>query len=223
MKIKDIYDYRKVGYGAGSPCSNQLFFTFVHKEGDVYTLLHRSYQCRMFLVDDVFYEKRELDKETRFFIHGCKDYIDNMLINLPSLHEFEKKAGITLTQLIRYDDEGLIVEGDGLWQSTLWKVSLYSLLLKCLSYDKGVPNASASYERDYHTAVMNNVDLLCKNIHNSKELTSKNYDYYTKERRFWDSHTAAGIYEILSGGNEAQLRVMKEWEANEGKNETGNV
>lgn len=215
MKIIDRLGFRASGYGVGSLCSNQLYFSFVHKEGDVYTLLHRSYQCRMFLVDDLFSEARVLDKETRFFIHGSKEYIDNMFTNLPSLNSFEEKAGVTLTQLIRYDDGGLIVEGDALWQSNLWKISLYSLLLKCLSYSGGVPSNDARDELLYYNTVIANHGLLCSNMKNPNELTSKNYSYYEKDRQFWNSHTTAGVYEILSGGNKAQLKVMKEWVENE--------
>lgn len=207
--------HRGAGSGAGAAGSIRVFFTVLDKKNDIiYKLLHSSYQCRMFLVDN-FYNKANLpsDKATNayYFIHSNEVSIDNILKNLSLLHAFERKAGIFLTKLIKYDKSGIIVEGDIEWHNTLWKVSLYSFLLKTLAYLGGIPTGDFNQETVYYKEFKKNEELFCKNMKNNQELTDRNYDFYTKAGIMWSSHSTPGFYSICSGENPPQRKVMEDF------------
>lgn len=217
--------YRSCGEGAGAAGSLPLFFTTLAKDitrEDSYVLLHNSYQCRMFLVDNV-YEERESRLppksalNTLYFLHGREDTITNIINNLPLLNKFEEEAGISLTKLIPYDEAGIIVEGDLEWSKTLWKISLYSFLLKTLAYPKGVPTGGGNQETTYYREFIINKKLFCKNIKNNKELTSSNYDFYAKSTIIWSSHSTPGFYSICIGLNPPQREVLEQFAKGEEK------
>lgn len=60
---------------------------------------------------------------------------DNFISNLPILHEKEKEAGTTLSAVYKTQEElTLLIESDKLWQSSVWKLSLFTFYLKLISY-----------------------------------------------------------------------------------------
>lgn len=136
-----------------------LLFSFVKKEGDVYTQLFQPVKCRDFLGDLIYSKKSGLPICIYGFNYSYKThpYDEDMLrmsLTFPSSKEIknfknnfaflnnketrraEEGWGLYMSQYHEVDKEPLtlIIEADPLWQSNTWKLSLFSYYLKLMSY-----------------------------------------------------------------------------------------
>lgn len=211
--------YRSSGGGAGSPASKRVYFSFINKQVDGYNILHPSYFCRDLLTDWLYNRKGtltlpQLDKGiTRLFIHANKEDIKRILRNVKYLHSFEKDAALPLTKFIKYDDEGIIVEGSLWWKTACWKISLYTFLLKKLSYVKATPWKKAYYETLYDREIGKNYSLLVSNMKNRKEINKRNTPNVERKYRYWWNPYNAGFHSILSFQYHPQKKVMLAYQA----------
>ena len=130
--------------------SKNLQFSFVN---DKYEQLTTSFKCRDFLGDFLWskvnkspvsifgleydFSKNPYDEEV---FRLSLEFPDNetkeiFLKNLNFLHEKEKKAEVSEFCLLETQDPlTLIIEANPIWQSTIWKTSLYSFYLKIMCY-----------------------------------------------------------------------------------------
>lgn len=159
-----IHRAKKVSYCEESQ-GNETLFSFVVPSGEEdYQELFFPVKCRDFLGDAVYVTKYgrnipiygfnfkdNLDSETTMLLIQNKDkkYIDNFFNNLDKLWEIERNNGIPLTIVERVSDTEVLVFGDKLWQSKVWAISLYSFLLKCLTYPNGAEGKELSYVRQF--------------------------------------------------------------------------
>lgn len=64
-----------------------------------------------------------------------KNDLETFLINLPILHEKEKKARLKRTEIFKTGTENLyIIQGSKYWKDSCWKIMLYTFYLKTLVY-----------------------------------------------------------------------------------------
>lgn len=141
-------------------------FAYAHLEGEKAKQLCGYFVCRDFLGDALFAEeqgkqakiygfswtpsKQKIDRDkTRLLLQfSSLEMKKAMEKNLSILHGVEKDNDFTLTTLTDSDkDSELLVEGDSNWQASVVLISLYSFLLKCLTYDiKKVEDIVEKYE-----------------------------------------------------------------------------
>lgn len=77
-------------------------------------------------------------------------YVETVKKNLESLHQWEEENGLEKTQMLVADDPtgmlGIIFIGDKAWRSALWKITLYSYLLKRTTYASFLPKGTGGEE-----------------------------------------------------------------------------
>lgn len=219
MKIVINSTYRDNGGGAGSPMSKRVYFSFINKQVDGYNILHPSYFCRNLLTDWLYNRKDtptlpHPDKGiTRLFIHAPKEDISRILRNIKHIHSFEEEAALPLSKFIKYDDNGIIVEGSLWWQTACWKISLYTFLLKKLSYVKATPWRKAYNEVQYTREIGHNYSLLTSNMKNRKEINKRNTPNMERKYRYWWFPSGAGFHSVLSIPLHPQKKVMLDYQA----------
>lgn len=152
-------------------------FCFLYKKKEtVYEQKHLPQKCRDFLGDTVWGSHNSADISRYGFSFRDADHkLDSdktrlgvfqvgltLLGNLPILNEIEKQNGFEPTTMIPFKG-GVFIEGDKKWQSYVWTISLYSFLIKVLSYGDldSLPETSneAYYKRQVKT-----FDFLIKNV-----------------------------------------------------------
>jgi len=135
--------------------SISILMAFVHKKGDIYTQLFYPVKCRDFLGDCIWSKKTNNAAQ----IYGFNfDYADtpydtdmlrlsltfpdhntlqNFKNNFYFLAEKEIKAHQQLFSTYYHTDDLLtiILEADPIWQSSQWKLSLYTFYLKLMGYE----------------------------------------------------------------------------------------
>lgn len=61
---------------------------------------------------------------------------DNFIKNIGYLNDIEKEYGIGLTEILSTQNEKvLVIEGDKVWQSNCWKMSMYMMYLRRIAHD----------------------------------------------------------------------------------------
>lgn len=125
-------------------------FAFVNKlPDDVYQMVHHPVLCRDYLGDCVWGERNQkpiscynftfdpttmcLDQDkTRLFV---KANPKNILANLEILHEIETQNGFELSEILpSSEDCEYVIESDSKWMHSVFTISLFSFIVKCLSY-----------------------------------------------------------------------------------------
>lgn len=107
-----------------------------------------------------------------------KEY-NSILNNIGVLNSLEKEYGIKQTKILLTQEKNtLVLEGDKLWQSNVWKISLYSFLLKLLCYDltHGLVASKYSSPEDSYAKTLfekDNLHLLMSNLHMMDEVVHK--------------------------------------------------
>ncbi len=143
--------------------SVDLQFAFVNKN---YEQLTTSFKCRDFMGDFLWsrvnnsianiygfqYNFKENPYDTECFRVSLEfpdtKVKDLFLSNLPYLHKKEEEAGTSLCKLLETQEENVyVLEGDPIWQSTVWKTSLYTFYMKVMCYPsiKKVSHPESSY------------------------------------------------------------------------------
>lgn len=130
--------------------NKNLQMTFVDKN---YQQVTSSFKCRDFLGDFLWSKIANKPVSIYGFSYNFEDFPydvdcfrmslefpDNetkeiFLKNLNFLHEKEKKAEVSEFCLLETQDPlTLVIEANPIWQSTVWKTSLYSFYLKIMCY-----------------------------------------------------------------------------------------
>jgi hypothetical protein len=134
--------------------SLDIKFAFVSKiDGNKYKQLHLAIKCRDFLGDCIWSgitgqevliygfkfnaseTKIDTDKLRLSLKFPNKDSMDNFRNNFDLLKQKDLLAGTSNSQWVLTDQPNtIIVEADSLWQSNVWKISLYSYYLKFISF-----------------------------------------------------------------------------------------
>lgn len=129
-------------------------FSFVKKDGDTFTEMFAPVKCRDFLGDVLHAEHTK----TKFSIYGFSydgttqkidDDMTRLVMLFPSedtkkifqsnmwiLAEIEEEAGLFNAKFYDVEESPsvLIVEAPSFWQKTIWKISLFSFILKAMCY-----------------------------------------------------------------------------------------
>lgn len=117
----------------------------------------------------------------------------NFMSHLEYLHEKEKKAKVTLTNIIETDDKDVVVvEGSKHWQEHPWKLSLYTFYLKVMSMPD-TNNISIRPEKGYWKNIQPKEDLLLS-------LVKKTQDY-TWSNDIYSQHNNTGVISMLNKYN----------------------
>lgn len=130
--------------------SVDIKFTYVDSKGQQ---VHMPCKCRDFLGDMIWsrktgkkvsiygmqydYKKNPYDLDvTRFSLKFPNpDVMKNFINNFAYLTDREKKYGIPESKLYTTDDSStLVIEGDKVWQSNVWKISIYTFYIKLMGY-----------------------------------------------------------------------------------------
>lgn len=105
------------------------------------------------------------DDATRLLLHSPnKKELDTTLENWGILTTIEDLNDIPRSTVTAYSQDGrdfLIIEGDNFWQSTMWLISLYTYIIRCLCTKQF---ATASSEANYMRMMGKNWDILTQNI-----------------------------------------------------------
>ena len=220
-------------------------FAYVKKQDDgTYTNAHDFVMCRDFLGDALVALKTKTLKAIYGFSFNGKNQtfltdsfklivrypdaqtLNNTLKNLSRLHELEAKVGrIKKTTITQIDDSDceytVLVDGSKFWFKSVFNVSLYTFLVKCLGYklDPGVDFMEAvsktkytytawdgselthkTVESDYATAVGHKVLKVLPKLHTvHKDLTTLHG--YPKKVNISTLHDQSGFKSLLTVTN----------------------
>lgn len=124
---------------------------------------------------------------------------DNFIKNIIHLNEIENKYNITPTEiLLTQNPNVIIVEGDKVWQSNCWKMSMYMMYLRRMGHE------------NFNAPVTNSYDASYKQQFDNKKETEHNMMSYihsdiaeTVERKYNIStaHSGSGAMTILYNRN----------------------
>lgn len=128
-------------------------FSFVIDKEDKLYQVHEFVKCRDFLGDIVWFNRygrptaiygfksnvdRKIDPDkTSLLFKGASTTLENVIKNVATvIHPIEEANGMTLTKVtpILAEPDKVLIEGDKLWQKTLWGISLYTFLIKVCAY-----------------------------------------------------------------------------------------
>jgi len=133
------------------PQTQSLRYSFVNKISDTkYEQLHKLFLCRDYFCDCIYgnihnkkiqiygftwdapHQKLDSNK-TRILIVGKE--VENLINNIDRLNTIEAVNGFSLTQIIPILKNKIIIEGDPIWMSNTFMISLYSFLFRIMSYE----------------------------------------------------------------------------------------
>lgn len=138
-----------------SPQQKQINFTFANKNDEKHTLTEvcMPFRCRDYLNDILYCEetskshsevygfrydpaKQKIDRDrTRLILHCASPaMIQQMKDNQAILTTVENAGGFAHSKIIDVKDNTICVEGDPVWMRANFMISLYTYLLKCLTY-----------------------------------------------------------------------------------------
>lgn len=122
----------------------------------------------------------------------------NFVNNISKLHEREVKVGLSLTKIFTTQDKSiLVIEADKTWQSSIWKVSLYTFYLKLISY-KNVTELE-NPEDKYWTTLEPKEDFILDRV-------------YVEEEHLFDeiysAHNYSGFISCLKKQNPQQAAIL---------------
>jgi len=136
--------------------------------------------------------------------------IDLVLTNLKKLNRIEKKYKISPTEgefvsVVNHKDQpmgfGVVFIGNKDWQSALWKISIYSFLIKSVCCDKFWLNRSKEDIRSYSKLLRDNKEMLLSKI---KEDIA---DVFTEDS-FENIHVKSGFVSICTGVNPKMAKLL---------------
>lgn len=136
--------------------NQKVQFSYASKKDDTYEQLNPFFICRDFLGDVLYAEeenkevavygfewnpkKKKIDRDaTRLLLTSASEgHLTNIVANYGAILEpIEKKNDFEPTKLtlLHQDKKSyLVVEGDAVWQSSIFLMSLFSFFMKVLSY-----------------------------------------------------------------------------------------
>jgi len=183
--------------------SLDIKFAWVNKK---YEQVSVPGKCRDFLGDCIYSKKSKNPVNIYGFNYNYKDTpfddcrfsllfpnsesYNNLINNLPYLHEREKKAGVKLTKVYATDVKlTLVVEGSNYWSSDIWKISLYTYYLKLISYTN--PTEPKDPESTYAAKFTADKE--------EKMLTGIKTRVSVMPKGYYVAHNYFGFYSVLKG------------------------
>lgn len=187
--------------------SLNMKFSFVNRNKQV----SMPAKCRDFLGDCIWsrVQEKPVDiygfqydyKKTPYMLSKTKLSIKfpnkatkaNFMSHLEYLHEKEKIAKVTLTNIIETDDKDVVVvEGSKHWQEHPWKLALYTFYLKVMSMND-TNKIITNPEDTYWNKIKPNEDILLS-------LVKKSQDYSWYED-IYTQHNCSGVISMLNRSN----------------------
>lgn len=178
-------------------------FAFVNKKG---TEVSCPAKCRDFLGDCLWskatgkvvsiysflysFKKKPYDVDTlRLSLHFPNDETKELFIkNINNLNAIESIAMVWIKTLI-YETQYkniLVIEADKVWQSAIWKLSLYTFICKLCCYEDETKIGTP--ESNYFPEYNKNKEILFK------KLLDKTKDYWYDN--IHDTHERSGFYNL---------------------------
>lgn len=131
--------------------SKSMRFAFAYENGEVLEQVMPLVKCRDYLKEQIlytYYDKKMaiFGFDTAYNVKNTEEYTGLLLDipndaerilfckNFPILQEYEKKLGFEQISEYYFVGPQIFVKGDVLWQKSCLNISLYSLLLRTLSY-----------------------------------------------------------------------------------------
>lgn len=179
--------------------SIEVKFSFIKKDPSEFKQIHKPVKCRDFLGDCIW--SKETNKPVS--IYGFKYYYEDtpfdedklqlsltfpdietkeiFMSNLDIIEDLEKRAGTkeAVVSTVDEDELSIIIEADAVWQSSPWKISLYTFFLKKSCYKAGelqlpestyekalTPEKLNSFLSKIHTPFIEVIDN-CHTAHNN--------------------------------------------------------
>jgi hypothetical protein len=198
--------------------SISLLFSFVSKKGEEYHQLFHPVKCRDFLGDCIWSKKTGNQANIYSFYYNYKEapYDTDMLrmsLTFPTYEvlEYFKNNFIWITKKendykIKHNSHyfstkgnpTLIIEADPIWQSSTWKLSLFTYYLKLMCYEdiKQLKNPESEYARLLTPKIE---DKLLSKLHSDEEVIPSTIDI---------AHNFSGFVSICRGQNKEMHQIL---------------
>lgn len=193
-----------------------LSFSFLGKgKGTEYIFSHKPQTCRTYLNEVLYKEDHKTYNHLRtnpeflleknntvlFVTYNWSLGKARLLGRIKKLNQLEKKFGIAETQIsfVEKSVRGIAFFGDKRWQSALWKLTIYSFLIKNILH----PTLDMEYTM-YKKLLDINLETLL-----SKIIDTKYKDVIPKGGDIWmDVHVKSGFVSICSGNNPTMAELL---------------
>lgn len=194
-------------------------FAFVNKiEEDTYKQVHLAIKCRDFLGDCIWskltgnkasiygftynYEEAPYDDDKlRLSLKfPSKEDYDFFVANFHKLHEIEETANTEKSVWYPTAEENtIILESNTVWQSAMWKISLFTYFLKVISYENedNLGKPESNYTKKLTTEIKNK--LLSK-------IVPVNYVYLADNIGI--AHNNSGFISVITGQAAEMNKVL---------------
>lgn len=201
--------------------SLDIKFSFVKKiDSNTYEQVSNPIKCRDFLGDCIWSKSSgkaaniygfyynyqdtpyDLDKLRLSLTFPDLESLDNFKNNISTIKDIENKYKISPSKIKKTDDEyTLIIESSKVWQSARWKLSLFTFLIKCMSYK--TINDLQSPEDSYITVLTEEVKhkLMSKVKRFNKEVPANENDIHTV-------HNYSGFVSICKNQNKEMNKLL---------------
>lgn len=194
--------------------SLDIKFSFVNKE---YEQITNPIKCRDFLGDCIWSRKANQPAQIYGFSYDwtktpydldvlrlsltfpdaeSKEYF---LTNIEKLHEKEEAALVeNKTKVFETQDKQiLVIEADKVWQSSIWKISLYTFYLKLISYES--ISELSNPEDKYWNTLESKEEFLLSKIQEENEFVYPDINY---------AHNYSGFVSCLKKQNIEQATIL---------------
>lgn len=193
-------------------------FAFVTKtDRNNYTQVHQEIKCRDFLGDCIWSRKTKQDVNIYNFKYSYKenpydvrktrlsltfpsaDSLENFKNNFKNLNTLEKLYNIPLSKWKETEDkQTLIIEASSVWQSCVWKMSLFTYFIKVYSY-KDI-TVLEKPERAYAVLLTDKVlEKFMSNVRKRREILSTS---------LYTAHNNSGFFSILRKYNKEMYKIL---------------
>jgi len=193
-------------------------FAFLNKvKNNKYKQIHTEIKCRDFLGDCLWGTttrnkvniygftfnpiKSIISQEGLFLslLFPDNNSMSDFKTNFPTLREKERQLGLVLSEMIETDKERtLIISADKVWQSAIWKLSLYTFYLKVISYE--TPSCAEDPENGYLDVLSpDKEEKLLSKLHDNNEVLYETIHL---------AHNYSGFVSILTDRNKVMNRVL---------------
>lgn len=199
--------------------SLEIKFAFTSKIDDLtYNQLHLAIKCRDFLGDCIWSGKVNKPASIYNFSFDAKNtpldmYKLRMSLKFPSkeskaffkknigfIHVREDMLGIEHTKIITTNKPlTYIIESDSIWQSAVWKISLFTFYLKLISY-KDTTLLEDPEDKYFKELMYNhNEEKLLKQVHNHNEILANSIN---------TAHNNSGFLSIIQNRNKVMNQIL---------------
>lgn len=209
--MRKIEKINQIDSGWGFNTSFNITFVVPTKTPKVWQEASMATNCRSYLCNYLHASKTNIGNTyvkqplTSFPLVKEKTYLfvkltgklnpDEVKKKLSLLHKWEKLAGISLTEMQYFHDKkapGILFVGSKCWQSTLWKITIYSYLLKKVFYQ----------DTQFDSIINKFLPILIKKV------KTENRETYEKPTDGSYIHALTGFVSICNGGNRPMYKLL---------------